>query len=387
MGDVSAGVTAHRRIGGVDTIRGLAAIAVFICHIQAYWPFMELPGKLPQLAEVGAHGVDVFIVISGFCLGLPVVDRTKNLDVRQFFGRRATRIMPAYWAALAIATVLAIAPATWRSVVAAPASAWDIIVNAVGLQTVFVPTLGNINGSLWSVSLEMHLYLVFPVLVIVWRRWGGSVLLLATAGCTIAWSVLEHRVDFGGPLSGFVGDRHALPARLIQFTVGVVMADVIVRHRFRLSRRLSWFAALATGLLAVAGTTLSVPASVDTILWSVAGAAIVLLTAHESRPSVVYRALEGFGRRTFSFYLLHQPAILLMAVAGRNAPGGWIGQLAIGGALTFLVSLLAAECLYRSVELPSHRFGQRRFPNVTVRLGGEATTVTQPGDPRDAARR
>lgn len=387
MGDVSAGVTAHPRIGGVDTIRGLAAIAVFICHIQAYWPFMELPGKLPQLAEVGAHGVDVFIVVSGFCLGLPVADTTKNLAVQQFFGRRATRIVPAYWAALAIATVLATAPATWRSVVAAPPSAWDVIVHALGLQTVFVPTLGNINGSLWSVSLEMQLYLVFPVLVIVWRRWGRNVLLLATASCTIMWSALPRWVDPDGPLNGFVGDRHALPARLVQFAVGVVMAEVITRRRFLLSRRMTRLAALAAGLLAVTGTTLSVPAWVDTLLWSVAGAAIVMLTAHETRPSVTYRALEGFGRRTFSFYLLHQPAILLMASTGHNAPGGWIGQLAIGGTLTFMVSMLAAEVLYRTVELPSHRFGQRRFPNVTVRTGGDTTTLIRPGGPRDAAQR
>ena len=88
-------------------LRGFAALAVFVCHIGGYWTFLKLPSKLPEILTWGTHGVDLFIVISGFCLMIPVLRSEGRLNVGQFYGRRATRILPAYYVALAIAAALA----------------------------------------------------------------------------------------------------------------------------------------------------------------------------------------------------------------------------------------------------------------------------------------
>src|SRR5690606_4855547 len=130
--------------------------------------------------QVGAHGVDIFVVLSGFVPTLPLMAPGRSLNVRQFYGRRMWRIVPAYWVALAFASILAVGP-TWDLVVAEPATAWDVVVHVFGLQTVFVSTLGSINGSLWSISLEILLYLLFPVLVLVLHRIGGAWLVTSAA--------------------------------------------------------------------------------------------------------------------------------------------------------------------------------------------------------------
>ena len=138
---VSQGVVAaaspRTRISGVDGMRALAAIAVFLCHLVAYWRLQgQLPGKLTQLAALGAHGVDLFVVISGFCLALPVARRLDlHLDVRKFFIRRSTRILPPYYVALALCAALAMAPATADKVVEEQASWGDVLLHVALLQT------------------------------------------------------------------------------------------------------------------------------------------------------------------------------------------------------------------------------------------------------------
>ena len=102
------------RIGGLDALRGLAALAVFVCHIVAYWGALGFPHAVIAISQVGAHGVDVFVVLSGFVLMLPLVAEGRTLNVGQFYGRRMWRILPAYWTALAFAAVLAVGP-TWPS--------------------------------------------------------------------------------------------------------------------------------------------------------------------------------------------------------------------------------------------------------------------------------
>lgn len=57
-------------------------------------------------------------------------------------------------------------------------------------------------------------------------------------------------------------------------------------------------------------------------------------------------------------------------------------QLVVGGAIAFLVTVAAAELLYRGVELPSHHAGRRRF-RVTVERPATPARVDDRDDRRD----
>ena len=110
---------------GLDALRILAALAVFVCHLAAYWELQDLPLKLPELLANGSHGVDVFIVLSGFVLSLPVLVTGRELDTANFLRRRASRILPPYYVALALAAALALSPVAWM-IVAERASLGDL---------------------------------------------------------------------------------------------------------------------------------------------------------------------------------------------------------------------------------------------------------------------
>lgn len=355
-----------QRLVGLDALRGLSAVAVLVCHLGAYWGFLNLPGKGLQLTQIGAHGVDVFVVLSGFCLALPLVDRRRRLNVAPFLGRRALRILPAYWVALAIAAALAIHPTTWPLVVGAPADALAIAVHVPGAQTIASDVLGSINGSLWSVSLEILLYLTFPGAIWVWRRWGKGALLGLALTVAVGWWLTPDWVSLPFPFSSLSGDGHSLPARFLQFAFGIAAVDWIHERRLPTGRRGAVAAILAVAL-ATLGTTLEVPQWLDALAWAGAGVVCVGAVTGPWFSHAAREVLDAFGLRTFSFYLLHQPVVLLAAPLVAALPGGWAAQLVVGGTAVLLAVSAVAEALFRIVELPSHRLGKRLFPAVVVR--------------------
>src|SRR4051794_33467960 len=100
------GADAHRpRLAGLDGVRGLAALFVVIHHVF----LRAFPGYPVDRAPFwagwfiyGRFAVVVFIVLSGFSLALAPARHGWRLDsVSRFAYRRARRILPAYWAALA----------------------------------------------------------------------------------------------------------------------------------------------------------------------------------------------------------------------------------------------------------------------------------------------
>jgi len=372
---VTIETTTSARVEGVDALRGLAAIAVFVCHIGGYWGFLDLPGKLPQLVAAGAHGVDVFIVISGFCLALPLAGHRRPLRIPQFYGRRAWRILPPYYVALAIAAVLALLPATWHLTVARQATLGDVLLHLVTGQAWVPGEVGTINGSLWSVALEVQLYLLFPLLVLAWRRWGITPVLIGAVALDLAW---RGSGALGGPAP--VGSDLVVPARLDQFVAGMACA-VAIRAGFTWSVRRG-LVVFAIATLAALGTSTLDLGVFTGVAWAAAGSSAVLLLAGPLGRALGGTVLDRFGARSFSFYLLHQPVLLVGAPVVALLPGGMPVQLVVGGAIAFLVTVAAAELLYRGIELPSHHAGRRRFP-VTVERPARPASIDARDDRRD----
>ena len=189
------------RLGFLDGLRALAALAVLLHRARLQvWP--KAHGFDGRLA------VDLFIVLSGFCLTLPLL-KTTTLQggALRFLGRRVRRILPAYYGALALSLAL-----IWALIDAQTGSHWDvslpvtrngIIAHLVLLQDVFHPH--EINHALWSIAVEWHIYFLFPLLVLAWRRLGPW----ANAGLAIALSLTGfhclHNTVLTGVTVHFVG--------------------------------------------------------------------------------------------------------------------------------------------------------------------------------------
>src|SRR4051794_40211938 len=170
---------ARRRLAGLDGVRGLAALFVVVNHVF----LRAFPGYPADRAPFwaapfiyGRFAVVVFIVLSGFSLALAPARHGWRLDgVSRFAGRRARRILPAYWAALAFSLAVA-----WLVVVppgqGVPGTR-SVLVNGLLVQNlVGAPSP---NRSFWSMAVEAQLYLVFPLLLLMVRRWGAIAMVVA----------------------------------------------------------------------------------------------------------------------------------------------------------------------------------------------------------------
>src|SRR5262249_40951125 len=179
---------ARQRLAGLEGIRGLAALFVVVNHVF----LRAFPGYPVDRAPFWAGGfiygrfaVVVFIVLSGFSLALSPARHGWRLDgVASFARRRALRILPAYYAALAFSLVLAwlVAPPPGQG---AP-DARSVLVNGLLLQNLIgAPTP---DRSFWSIAVEAQLSAPSPWMLLMVRGWGSPAmaatvpLVVATVG-------------------------------------------------------------------------------------------------------------------------------------------------------------------------------------------------------------
>ena len=146
-----------RHIPSLDGLRAIAVLLVLWCHVP-----LTLPGYPMWLAEAGwwigpgGLGVDLFFVLSGFLITrILLAERDAGQPVRWFLLRRMLRIVPIYYLLLGIV-------AFWR-----PAS--EILWSAAYLSNfvdVFAPKPGlKPLGHTWSLCVEEHFYLIWPLIV------------------------------------------------------------------------------------------------------------------------------------------------------------------------------------------------------------------------------
>ncbi len=218
--EVTAPVEVHSenlRLDFLDGLRGLAALFVVLHHMHQETTYTvldhaALPPRLLSLTswlELGHYGVAVFIVLSGYSLMLPVV-RSGTGQLKGGFGRyiqrRARRILPPYYIALAISLLLfAIVPALHHpqgTRIEADFPAWEP--NAIWTHLLLVhnltPWTFKINGPMWSVATEWQIYFLFPLLLLpVWKRFGSVTAVIVGFGLGLAPHLLFNVGDGAYP--------------------------------------------------------------------------------------------------------------------------------------------------------------------------------------------
>lgn len=114
--------TASMRFHGLDTLRSLAISLVVLYHFDLQG---MVPAVLQPVARVGWVGVDLFFVLSGFLIGTQLVKpylTGVQPSLRDFYIRRAYRILPAFGVVLALYFVLPL----WREA-PGPYAGWQYV--------------------------------------------------------------------------------------------------------------------------------------------------------------------------------------------------------------------------------------------------------------------
>ena len=325
--DAPAGATAPRvHLGYLDSLRALAAIYVVMCHAinQVDAHHFASTGTLGAFRSLfnGHYSVDLFIVLSGFCLMLPAVRSDGHLrgGAWNFLKKRAWRILPPYYLSIGYSLVIIwlfighpvnsphydFVPVTWKGI-------WT---HLLLVQDAYANE--QINNPLWSVAVEWRIYFAFPLLVLLWRKIG---LLPTTALSVVTGYVLLALLR---PTWVETHPTGVSPEYLGLFAMGMLGAGISFSKEPKLTslRSLPWAAVLVLMVVLVAIAERPIlrgrPLEVSLIDSLVGLLSIALLIV--SRPGGIpwlhrmlsWRPLAFVGTFSYSIYLFHAPLLPLL---------------------------------------------------------------------------
>jgi peptidoglycan/LPS O-acetylase OafA/YrhL len=349
-------MSSPRRIDNIERLRGLAALGVVLCHVigQFYGVTRYSAGPERLIGWAGQIGVAVFFVVSGFCIRLPMAralaaDPNARLDVRRYLHRRARRILPPYW--IAIAASIAVGLIAPIGLLGGSHGPFDIGLHLVGLQTLWPNSIDSINGVFWTIGLEIQFYLAYLLLANrpATPAKGLALLLLALAAYGAA------SFAFPKPNPWRTAGQIFVLATFWQWYLGAVLADLYVRRADAFAAvpaPIAW-AVRIVGLGALFGLGLGDPvvAHVHLVYWTLPlAAALAVAGALIGRRGKARRGdpLMLLGQASYSLYLLH-PAVLGLVVLAATA-GHWPAWVsALAGVLGAVAAALIA---YRLIERP-----------------------------------
>ncbi len=344
-----------KRNGSLDVLRALAIVWVINCHIVSAY------GKAPHLSvlQLGGKGVDLFFALSGWLLGRQLLNELRQrgtIDVRRFWYRRWLRTLPAYYAVL-LPTLLW---QLWNG-----NSSWRCLSFIVFGQTYFFLPMPTFSVS-WSLCVEEHFYLLIAPLLLLLFRYRTALLLLPVL------LLVPHVCR----VMGWYHGSEQTHVRWDQCASGVVLAYFSVFRPALWERLCRWAPALALGGLTLTcfnvATRLN-PAwqieDLNTTCWMFIFAAWVLLgnSSEFWKTSFRYLPIRYLADRAYSLYLLHVESLAILKRFGDLSFIQYMG-------LSWLISLVLAEVLYRVVELP---FMNLREKLASVRSSAEVVAPSE----------
>src|SRR5215207_310976 len=347
-------------IPGLDGIRAVAVIAVLCYHANSPW------------ALGGFLGVETFFVLSGFLItSLLLVEwqETGRIDLKNFWLRRARRLLPAVWLLLLILPILA----TFFARDALPRLKEDIpaallyITNWVYIvrEVPYFEAFGRppLLQQLWSLAVEEQFYLLWPLILLFLlralknHRSGLLVALMILAAISTVWMAGLYAPG-ADPLRIYYGTD----TRAAGFLVGAMLALIwSPRHERNtagqgISELLGWVGLAAIVFLYNQLNEFQPFLYRGGILLTALASALLIIGA-SSPGTWISKILETpllrwLGSRSYSIYLWHWP-VFMLARPGLDIdlPDVFVrlGQIVITFAL--------AELSYRWIETPVRRWG------------------------------
>jgi len=351
---------------GLDLLRAIAIVWVMLFHSYLVGGLGE---SYSWLSRYGWMGVDLFFVLSGFLIGgqvLAPLARGGRLSFRDFYLRRAFRILPAFWAVLALYLL-------WPGFREAPGMEpwWKFAGFFVNLSIDYANSAAFSHA--WSLCVEEHFYLLFPLLAWWLMRRPSTlkfavvciaVLLLGIGLRTGAWL---HGTAIDPPRPWFVEDIY-YPTwnRLDGLLSGVMLAVWKVFRPAswqRVQRHANGVLFVGLGVMALSFWLFRDRVGLlgNSIGWPVLSLGLALLVfAGAGSSSVVARwrvpGAAWLAAISYSLYLVHKGVFHLVETA-------WGPALEGRGVVAFcaygIAALLAGAALHYAVERPFLRLRER----------------------------
>jgi peptidoglycan/LPS O-acetylase OafA/YrhL len=282
--------TIKNRYDGIDMLRGIAILMVVIFHYTArYWEAYSTTSINQPHSFVfpGWLGVDLFFIISGYCISLTV----QNIQtVSGFWAARFSRLQPAYMACAALTFItLTLFPLANQSV-----SVTELIGNFIWLNS--IPTLfSHIDGVYWSLIVELKFYFYFGIFWFLHQN-PKRILQFFTALVLIGIITQEGGKNLGYPEIAKIINEHLF----IYPYSGFFLFGIILFHWNNVRQN----EAITYVILAVVTILLS-DRHQDVLLYTLALFPISALFIH-LKDQFSFKPLVFIGLVSYSWYLLHQ---------------------------------------------------------------------------------
>lgn len=381
----------QHRSNGLDTLRALAIVLVFVYH---YRVFVSGEPALGWASTVGWVGVDLFFVLSGYLIGNQIfvgLVARRQLSLSSFYARRALRTWPVFWVVLAAYFLF---PSAMGG--RPPPALWTFLTFTQNYQL----QPGTAFSHAWSLCIEEQFYLAMPLVVLVALRVGTrrdqawllllALLVAGVATRAVLWSRYG-RESIGGIEGYYPHIYYATVCRFDEFLPGIAVA--LVKNFHPLLWRRMMARGVALFLLGVACTAAAFygvhshyfidgygyPFFMTVFGYSGLAAAFSLLVASalSQRSPLHFIRVPGAYRLalwSYSIYLSHKAvAYILNKFAQQYSVAPTLKFLAITAA-----SVAVGALLYRLVELPFMNLRERKFPGL---FRAPLTQASAPGGP------
>ena len=345
----------NQRIQGIDALRGLAVCFVFVFHC-----FLELHHDDGLIAKIysgqfnhlfphhlGVLGVQLFFVISGFCIHSSSLKWAKDdptatqIEIWGAYAqRRCVRILPLYFFVLISLWIIDFLQELNEY------SYFDLFIHLMMLQSLVPGQKNLINPSFWSIAVEVQLYMLYPLIWYAILKWSSIKVIILFITLCFVWKFIA--VSFW-PFQWWIN----LPWRWgFEFLLGVAAAMTLEKR---------WPGGWVLLILSLAVSTLMLGFRSVTELDVLSPLLFALIVGWAARERLPFSAqLAALGAISYEFYLVHQPVLIVInKFLCREFIGGLsMVQFSTACCLSFILCLLISRIIKHLTDSSINYFNQ-----------------------------
>jgi len=361
-----------KRYVELDSLRGLAAFAVFVTH--AFGLIWNTPIHIPLISTIidspiqilwnGGAAVDFFFVLSGFVLALPFLSQNKQINYVDFLKKRFFRIYPTYWAGMLLAVIMSLfyqhgsllglsdwINSYWQETLPIKQVIKQTILHILLITPILEPDTRLINPVIWTLNVELRISLILPLFI----------MLIAAIDIKKQWNLLMSLLIFTGSIifSWKITYFNYLPLFIIGSLLALYKDNLLILMQRITKISYSNYIILIIGLYLYSARYFI--SYVDELLQAIISAfgscLLILMSISITKASrlLTFSPINFMGEISYSFYLIHLPVMILVSSfvypPTKSVILCWL--------LSLMLSILTAYLLRVVIEIPSQKIAKK----------------------------
>lgn len=318
----------------IDSMRGLAALAVTLCHIGG--ASFESYTNISYYFSYGQLGVHIFFVISGFVMPWSLDKIQYNiLQFGRFIGRRSVRIDPPYYATILLYLIITLLISLRPQYAGIP---FEFDHKRFLLHLGYLIPLSNYNwytNIFWTLSIEFQYYIIIGILFpFIKKNYLNIIVFL------LLFSITPYIIQI--PKSDlFIFEYQGL------FSLGII---AWAYKQKQLNTYLCHIFVVIQFILII--EQIHIPAAISGII------SYLLIVGVEYR----IEKIKWLGKISYSLYLTHPLILVTLGGIIRRIPDTIILKTIIF-LILLILSILFAHIFWKYIEVPSQNLSKKWFPN------------------------